>query len=170
MSGKSTYLRSAGINLVLAFSGAPVCARSFRCTPLEIYTCMRISDNLEKNISTFYAELLRIKTIVEATAGSRPIFFLLDEIFKGTNSLDRHTGAKILIKRLIQNGAIGLVSTHDLELGELAQEQSAVKNYHFQEHFKNNQLHFDYQMQPGVSTTRNALYLMKAAGIIVDQE
>ncbi len=90
----------------------------------------------------------------------------MDEIFKGTNSLDRHTGAKILIKKLIQNGAVGLVSTHDLELGELAVELPVVKNYHFQEYFKNNQLEFDYRLHPGVSTTRNALYLMKAAGVI----
>ena len=88
--------------------------------------------------------------------------------FKGTNSLDRHTGARILIKKLIQNGAIGLVSTHDLELGELAIEQPTVKNYHFQEQFNNNQLNFDYHLRPGISNTRNALYLMKAAGIIVD--
>jgi DNA mismatch repair ATPase MutS len=168
MSGKSTYLRTIGINLVLAFTGAPVCAATFCCAPLDIYTCMRISDNLEKNISTFYAEILRIKSIVEASAKSRPIFFLLDEIFKGTNSLDRHTGAKMLIQKLIQNGAIGLVSTHDLELGELAQEQPTVRNYHFQEHFQNNQLNFDYLLRPGLSKTRNALYLMKAAGIIVD--
>jgi DNA mismatch repair ATPase MutS len=130
---------------------------------------MRISDNLEKNISTFYAEILRIKSIVEATAGSENVFFLLDEIFKGTNSRDRHTGAKILIERLIQNGAIGLVSTHDLKLGELSQEQPAVKNYHFQEQFINNQLNFDYRLRPGISTTRNAMYLMKAAGIIDDE-
>jgi hypothetical protein len=170
MSGKSTYLRTAGINLVLAFAGAPVCAASFRCAPLDIYTCMRIADNLEKNISSFYAEILRIKSIVEASAGPRPLFFLLDEIFKGTNSLDRHTGAKILIKQLIRNKAIGLVSTHDLELGELAGEQPGVGNFHFQEHFKDDQLNFDYQLRPGVSTTRNALYLMKAAGIAPEEE
>jgi hypothetical protein len=169
MSGKSTYLRTAGINLVLAFTGAPVCAASFQCTPIEIYTCMRISDNLEKNISSFYAEILRIKTIVAATAGSRPLFFLLDEIFKGTNSLDRHIGAKILIKKLLQNNTIGLVSTHDLELGELAEELPTVSNYHFQEYFTDNQLNFDYQLQPGISKTRNAMYLMKAAGIVVDE-
>jgi hypothetical protein len=169
MSGKSTYLRTAGINLVLAFAGAPVCAASFQCTPVDIYTCMRISDNLEKNISSFYAEILRIKLMVAATVGSRPLFFLLDEIFKGTNSLDRHTGAKMLIKKLIQNNAIGLVSTHDLELGELAQELPTVGNYHFQEYFTNNQLNFDYQLRPGISKTRNAMYLMKAAGIVVDE-
>jgi hypothetical protein len=170
MSGKSTYLRTTGINLVLAFAGAPVCAASFRCALLDIHTCMRIADNLEKNISSFYAEILRIKSIVEASAGPRPVFFLLDEIFKGTNSLDRHTGAKILIKQLIRNKAIGLVSTHDLELGELAGEQSGVGNFHFQEHFKDGQLNFDYQLRPGVSTTRNALYLMKAAGIAPEEE
>ena len=170
MSGKSTYLRTVGINLVLAYAGAPVCAQIFQCTPMDIYTCMRVSDNLEKNISSFYAEILRIKTIVAATSGARPVLFLLDEIFKGTNSFDRHTGAKILIKKLIQNGAIGLVSTHDLELGELAQELSIVANYHFQEHFINGQLQFDYQLRPGISQTRNALYLMKAAGINVDEE
>ncbi|MGD9155765.1 MAG: DNA mismatch repair protein [Bacillota bacterium] len=170
MSGKSTYLRTAGINLVLAFAGATVCATSFRCALLDIYTCMRIADNLEKNISSFYAEILRIKSIVEASAQSRPVFFLLDEIFKGTNSLDRHTGAKVLIKQLIQNKAIGLVSTHDLELGELAREQPGVGNFHFQEHFTNNQLNFDYKLRPGISTTRNAWYLMKAAGITPDEE
>lgn len=170
MSGKSTYLRTVGINLVLAYCGAPVCAELFQCTLLDVYTCMRISDNLEKNISTFYAEILRIKSIVEASVKSRPILFLLDEIFKGTNSLDRHSGAKMLIKQLIQNGAVGLVSTHDLELGEMANELPTVKNFHFQEHFINNQLSFDYHLQPGISKTRNALYLMKAAGIVISEE
>lgn len=169
MSGKSTYLRTAGINLVLAYTGAPVCASSFRCTLLEIHTCMRIGDNLAKNISTFYAEILRIKSIVEATAGNRPVFFLLDEIFKGTNSIDRHTGAKMLIIKLIQNSAIGLVSTHDLELGELEIELKTVKNYFFQEHYENNRLRFDYRLHSGISTTRNALFLMKVAGVVDDQ-
>jgi hypothetical protein len=170
MSGKSTYLRTAGINLVLAYAGAPVCAAAFRCALCDIYTCMRIGDNLEKNLSSFYAEILRIKAIVAAASDSRPLFFLLDEIFKGTNSLDRHTGAKMLIKKLLRNNTIGLVSTHDLELGELAQEVGTVANYHFREYFNNNQLSFDYQMHPGISTTRNARYLMKIAGIVDDLE
>lgn len=170
MSGKSTYLRTAGINLALAYAGAPVCAASFRCTLFNIHSCMRIGDNLAKNISTFYAEILRIKSIVESSAGERPVFFLLDEVFKGTNSLDRHTGAKMLIKKLIQNGAVGLVSTHDLELGELEKELSSVKNGHFREHYHNNHLHFDYRLHPGISNTRNALYLMKAAGVVSDSE
>lgn len=165
MSGKSTYLRTIGVNLVLAYAGAPVCAKSFRCSIMNIYTCMRISDNLEKNISSFYAEILRIKKIVSAANKGEAIFFLLDEIFKGTNSLDRHLGAETLINRLGRENALGLVSTHDLELGELENKNPKIKNYHFQEHYKNNEIYFDYKLRPGVSTTRNAVYLMKLAGI-----
>ena len=166
MSGKSTLLRTLGINLVLAYAGAPVCAKSMECSRMDIYTCMRISDNLEKSISSFYGELLRIRKIVEATKEERQVFFLLDEIFKGTNSEDRHIGAKMLIRQLYHNNAIGLVSTHDLELGELEKEsEEVVKNYHFQEHYQDNQIYFDYKLRPGISTTRNALYLMKMAGV-----
>lgn len=165
MSGKSTLLRTAGINLVLAYAGAPVCAKRFRCSIMDVYTCMRVSDNLERNVSSFYAELLRIKRIVEAAGEGRNIFFLLDEIFKGTNSLDRHTGAKALVRKLSKANAIGLVSTHDLELGELGSESSKIRNYHFSEYYDNNNIRFDYKLKEGVSTTRNAIYLMKLAGI-----
>lgn len=166
MSGKSTLLRTAGINLVLAYTGAPVCAREFKCSIMDIYTSMRISDNLEKNISSFYAELLRIKMIIEAAKEGKRIFFLLDEIFRGTNSRDRHTGARILIKNLIKEGASGFISTHDLELGDLARESnSGVYNLHFKEYYKDGQIYFDYKLHPGISTTRNAIYLMKMAGI-----
>lgn len=166
MSGKSTFLRTAGINLVLAYAGAPVCARNFRASLMRICTCMRVSDNLEKNISTFYAEILRIKMIVTAASGKELVFFLLDEIFKGTNSADRHTGAKILIKKMSEKDAIGLVSTHDLELGELEAEMTGkIKNYHFQESYQNDQISFDYLLRPGISTTRNALFLIRSAGI-----
>ena len=168
MSGKSTFLRTAGVNLVLAYAGAPVYAKKFSCSIMDIYTSMRIKDDLEKNISSFYAELLRIKSVVEAVHKGRPIFFLLDEIFKGTNSIDRHTGGKILINKLSAEKVLGLVSTHDLELGELEEENSKVKNYHFQEHYKNNEIFFDYRLYPGVSTTRNAIFLMKMAGIDFD--
>ena len=170
MSGKSTFLRTIGINLILSYTGSPVCAKSFNTSIMEIYTCMRISDNLEESISSFYAELIRIKMIVSASKEGKQIFFLLDEIFKGTNSLDRHTGAKILIKQLQSCGAVGLVSTHDLELGELEKESTQkVKNYHFREYYKNNQIHFDYKLRPGVSTTRNALYLIKLAGLDIKE-
>ena len=170
MSGKSTLLRTVGINLVLAYTGAPVYAQSFSCSRLQIYTCMRVSDNLGENISSFYAELLRIKQIVSATRTDKRIFFLLDEIFKGTNSQDRHAGAKVLIRQLSKVGAIGMVSTHDLELGELEREsEQKIRNYHFREYYTNDQIQFDYKLRAGISTTRNAMYLIKMAGIDIDE-
>jgi Mismatch repair ATPase (MutS family) len=165
MSGKSTYLRTAGINLVLAYTGAPVCSKSFTAILSDIHTCMRVNDNLEKGISSFYSELIRIKTIVETANTGRKVFFLLDEIFKGTNSTDRHTGARVLIKKLCETNSFGLVSTHDLELCQLEQESPKIKNYHFQEHYDNGKILFDYKLRPGASTTRNAVFLMKMAGI-----
>lgn len=166
MSGKSTFLRTVGINLVLAYVGAPVCAKKFECSIMEIFTCMRISDNLEKNISSFYGELLRIKELVNKTKEERKVFFLLDEIFKGTNSIDRHTGAKILINKLSSKKVLGMVSTHDLELGSLEKENSNIKNYHFEEYYKNNKIYFDYKLRRNISNTRNAMYLMRIAGIV----
>jgi DNA mismatch repair ATPase MutS len=171
MSGKSTLLRTSGINLVLAYSGAKVCAESFCCSIMDIYTCMRVSDNLEKNISSFYAELLKIKNIVKASKDKKEIFFLLDEIFKGTNSLDRHIGAKVLINSLSKEKTLGLVSTHDLELGDLEEESgNKIKNYHFREYYKGDKIYFDYKLQKGISKTRNALYLMKMAGIEIEDD
>lgn len=168
MSGKSTLLRTAGINLVLAYAGAPVCAETFCCSIMNIYTCMRISDNLEENVSSFYAELLRIRKLVDATKEKEPVFFLLDEIFRGTNSKDRHTGAKVLIEKLSNENALGMVSTHDLELADIEEKNKKVRNYHFREHYKNNEIYFDYKLRSGVSTTRNAIYLMRMAGIEID--
>ena len=167
MSGKSTFLRTIGLNLVLAYSGAPVCAHSFSCSVMNVCTCMRISDNLEKNISSFYAELLRIKMIVEAVKTKGRIFFLLDEIFKGTNSYDRHHAAKVLISKA------GRKETHrhwypplDLELEILEKETNGqIANYHFQERYDNGQIKFVYKLRPGVSKTRNAIYLIEALGI-----
>lgn len=169
MSGKSTLLRTAGINLVLAYAGAPVCASWFQASLMEINTCMRVSDNLGENISSFYAELLRIKKIVTEAESGKKVFFLLDEIFKGTNSLDRHTGARVLVNKLSFTHSIGLVSTHDLELCELERENDRIANYHFQEYYKDGKIYFDYKLRPGPSTTRNALYLMQLAGINVDE-
>jgi len=169
MSGKSTLLRTAGINLVLAYAGAPVCASVFKCSVMEVFSCMRVHDNLEKNISSFYAELIRIKKLVEAVESGKHLFFLLDEIFKGTNSKDRHTGARMLIKKLSMEKVLGLVSTHDLELCDLDFEIDKVKNYHFQEYYKNNEIMFDYLLREGISKTQNAEYLMKMAGIEFDK-
>jgi len=169
MSGKSTFLRTVGINLVLAYAGAPVCASQFRCAHMSLWTSMRLSDNLEQSISSFYAELLRIKRIVEAARVEKPVCFLLDEIFKGTNSQDRHQGAKALITQLEREGAFGLVSTHDLELGDLEQaSEGRIRNYHFREEYQGGEIRFDYTLRPGVSTTRNALYLIRMVGIELD--
>lgn len=169
MSGKSTFLRTVGINLIMSYCGAPVCASRFNATIMDVYTCMRVSDNLEKSISSFYAEILRIKMIVDASKSSNKIFFLLDEIFKGTNSIDRHLGASMLIKQLSDSGASGLVSTHDLELGDLENKMSKISNFHFQEHYENGELRFDYKLRKGISTTRNAMHIIKMAGIEVDE-
>jgi DNA mismatch repair ATPase MutS len=169
MSGKSTFLRTVGSNLILAYTGAPVCAEQFSCSLMNLWTCMRVSDNLEQSISSFYAEILRIKKIVHAAKNDKPVFFLLDEIFKGTNSHDRHQGAIALINQLQKEGALGLVSTHDLELGELERESKGqIRNYHFREYYENQEIRFDYKLRTGISTTRNALYLIKLAGIEMD--
>lgn len=168
MSGKSTFLRTVGLNLVLAYIGAPSCAKEFECGVMKIYTCMRTKDNLEESISSFYAEILRIKLIIEACKRGENVFFILDEIFKGTNSRDRHTGATVLIKQLSRNGAIGMLSTHDLELCDLEETMKEVENYNFREYYEDNKIKFDYKLRSGKSTTQNAVYLMKLAGIDFD--
>lgn len=165
MSGKSTFLRTLGVNLVLAYIGAPVCAENFSCGIMNIYTCMRTKDNLEESISSFYAEILRIKLLIEACKRGEQVFFLLDEIFKGTNSKDRHIGATVLIKQLIENGGVGLVSTHDLELCDLENENKSIINYNFREFYKNDKIKFDYILRKGKSKTQNAIHLMRLAGI-----
>lgn len=169
MSGKSTLLRTAGINLVLAYAGAPVCARFFEASIMGISTCMRTKDNLEENISSFYAELVKIKRIVDETKSGKRVFFLLDEIFKGTNSQDRHAGARVLINKLSHTNSIGMVSTHDIELCELEKENKKISNYHFQEYYEEDKIKFDYILRKGPSTTRNALHLMRLAGIEVEE-
>lgn len=167
MSGKSTFLRTLGINLVLAYAGAPVCAQVLRCSLMHVYSSMQVHDNLEQRISTFYAELKRIKMIVDAAVLGKPIIFLLDEIFKGTNSRDRILGAKTVIRKLCTLSTIGLVTTHDLELGVLEKEHPQfIRNYHFTDTIYNNRLCFDYRLKPGVSQTTNAMALMKMIGIM----
>ncbi|MDF2985040.1 MAG: mismatch repair protein MutS domain protein [Eubacterium sp.] len=169
MSGKSTFLRTVGLSLVLTYMGLPVCAKSFSCPVMKVYACMRTSDNLGQSVSSFYAELLRVKMIVEAVDNEEKVFFLLDEIFKGTNSADRHTGAKMLITQLDKKRAWGLVSTHDLELADMEKESGGrIRNYHFKEYYRDNKIYFDYQLRKGVSDTRNAIYLMKMAGVNID--
>ena len=126
---------------------------------------MRTQDNLEESISSFYAEILRIKLVIEASKRGDRVFFLLDEIFKGTNSKDRHDGARILIEQLVNENAIGLVSTHDFELCDLEREKDWLVNYNFREYYEENKIKFDYVLRRGKSETRNAKHLMRLAGI-----
>jgi len=165
MSGKTTFLRTVGINLVLARCGSFVCAKEMVCPMFEVMTSMRISDDLNEGVSTFYAELKRIKSMIAFAQQNTQAFFLIDEIFRGTNSVDRLIGAKTVISKLNALGVSGMVSTHDLELCELAEIHIRIKNYSFSEHYTNDAIHFDYKIQPGVSKTTNAQYLMQMIGI-----
>ena len=164
MSGKTTFLRTIGLNLILAYVGAPVLADEMHCSQMHIYTSMRIRDDLTHGISTFYAELTRIKQIIEGAKANSSMLFLIDEIFRGTNSNDRIIGATSVVKALHTLGTIGAITTHDMELCHL-KEIIAVKNYHFSETYKEDTIHFDYQIKEGPSTTTNAKYLMKMVGI-----
>ena len=171
MAGKSTFLRSVGTNIVLATAGAPVCAKEFATPILQVYTSMRTQDALHENTSSFYAELKRLKFIIEAVKRQENIFFLLDEILKGTNSRDRHTGSKALIRQLIRDRGAGLVATHDLELGALAAEsEGSVENWCIEVAIEDGKLRFDYLLKPGVSQSFNATILMRQMGIEIDPE
>ena len=167
MSGKTTFLRSIGVNLVLAYAGGPVCAQAFEASVMKVFTSMRVHDDVSQGISTFYAELLRIKQMVEYSQKHRPMLVLIDEIFKGTNSADRLVGAKAVITQLAKPWCITLVSTHDFELCDLDKDP-AVKavNYHFSEYYVDDQIRFDYLMQPGRCQTTNAKQLMRMAGLL----
>jgi hypothetical protein len=166
MAGKSTYLRSIGVNIVLAMTGAPVCAKSFSVSRVQLISSMRITDNLEESTSTFYAELKKLKTIIDKVNAGEKVFILLDEILRGTNSLDRHTGSKALIKQLINKKAAAIIATHDLELATLKEDFSKhILNYHFDVQVSNDELYFDYMLKPGVCNSLNASILMKKIGI-----
>ena len=166
MGGKSTFLRSVGVNTVLALMGAPVCADSFSVSVIKLMSSMRVTDNLAENTSTFYAELKKLKTIIEAVNNNEKIFILLDEILRGTNSLDRHTGSVALLKQLIQKRAVAIIATHDVELAKLQTDYpQAIYNYHFDVQAKGNELYFDYKLKEGICQSMNASILMKNIGI-----
>jgi hypothetical protein len=166
MAGKSTYLRSIGVNTVLAMAGAPVCATTFILSPVQIISSMRIADNLEESTSTFYAELKKLKAIIDKVNAGEKIFILLDEILRGTNSLDRHTGSVALIKQLIKHKAACIIATHDVELAKLKDLYPGnILNYHFDVQVANDELYFDYKLKEGICTSLNASILMKKIGI-----
>ena len=167
MSGKSTYLRVVGINAVLAMMGAPVRARHLRLSRVAVGASMRVSDSLQKGVSHFYAEIKRLRQVVDLSS-SQPSLFLLDEVLQGTNSHDRRVGTEGVLRTLIRNSAIGLVTTHDLALTSLEQVfPERIRNVHFQERFEDDRLSFDYLLRPGVVTTSNGVELMKSIGLDV---
>jgi hypothetical protein len=168
MSGKSTYLRTCGVNVVLALAGAPVCARSLRLSRLAIGASIRIQDSLMEGASKFYAEITRLRHILDLTAGDVPVLFLLDEILHGTNSHDRRIGAEAVVRALIERGAIGLVTTHDLALARIAEEPGArLENVHFEDTLEGGKVCFDYRLRDGVVQRSNALALMREVGLDV---
>ena len=169
MSGKSTLLRTLGTNVALALAGAPVRARSLRLTPLAIGSSIQLHDSLAEGQSRFYAEITKLKSVLDLTAEPLPVLFLLDEILHGTNSHDRRAGAEALIRGLLDRGAIGLVTTHDLALANIAEDpaESRLWNVHFQDRLEDGRIRFDYRLREGTVTRSNALDLMRQVGLDV---
>jgi hypothetical protein len=168
MSGKSTLLRSVGLATVLAWAGAPVAAARLRISPLQPGASIRVTDSLQDNRSRFFAEITRIREIVDLTKDGRPVLFLLDELLSGTNSHDRRIGAAGIVRGLVHSGAIGLITTHDLALADIQQDLGpAAANVHFEDQMIDGQMVFDYRLRPGVVAHSNALELMRAVGLQV---
>lgn len=168
MSGKSTLLRSVGVAAVLAQAGAPVCASALRMSPLEVGASLHVVDSLQTGTSHFYAEITRVRQVVDLAEGGGALLFLLDEIFHGTNSHDRGIGAEAIVRALLDRGAIGLVTTHDLALTRVAEALAPrVTNVHFEDHVEDGRIAFDYRMRKGVVTKSNAIALMRSVGLPV---
>jgi hypothetical protein len=168
MSGKSTFLRTAGVNVVLAMAGAPVRAESLRMTPVNLGSSIRRVDSLQENRSSFYTEILRIREVFELTEGIAPVFFLFDELLEGTNSNDRKIGAEGLFRALLDRRAVGIVTTHDLALTEITGAlSSVVRNVHFQDYVEDGKMRFDHKLRDGVVAKSNALELMRLIGLKV---
>jgi hypothetical protein len=170
MSGKSTFLRTVGINLRLAFAGGPVNASSFSTSLFRLFTCIKISDSVTENYSYFYAEVRRLKALLSAVDASNPLplFFLIDEIFKGTNNRERRLGSEAYISALAGRDCLGIITTHDLDLVKLADKLPELKNYHFKEDIIDGRMVFDYLLRPGPSPTTNALKIMQMEGLPVE--
>ena len=170
MAGKSTFLRTAGVAMVLAMAGAPVCAELFHFRIMEVYTSMRTSDSLSRNESYFYAELKRLKDLIERLEDGKKVFVILDEILKGTNSTDKQKGSIALIRKMINLGATGIVATHDLSLTSLDKVfPERIKNKCFEVEIEGEQITFDYRLRDGITRKMNALILMKQMGLLPDE-
>ncbi len=170
MSGKSTFLRTIGVALVLTYSGAVVHAQRLQVSLMRLYTCIKISDSLNDGISYFYAEVKRLKGLLDALDAEQaiPVFFLIDEIFRGTNNRERLEGSRAYIKALVKRNGLGLLATHDLELVRLADDIPDISNFHFREEIREGRMVFDYTIRSGPSPTTNALKIMALEGLPVD--
>jgi len=168
MAGKSTFLRTIGVNLVLAMTGNVVCAKGFSFVPISIHTSVRTNDSLQKSESYFFAELKRLKAIIDRLEKGEKLFVIVDEMLRGTNSKDKHLGSIALTKQMINLKASGLIATHDIALGELINTYPGnIKNQRFEVEIENNKLVFDYLLKSGISQNLNAVFLMKKMGIII---
>lgn len=168
MSGKTTFLRTLAVNLALAYMGAPICGKELAASYMKIFTSMRVTDDVAHGISTFYAEILRIKSMAEYRKKNKPMLCLIDEIFKGTNSADRIVGAREAITRLSGKNSMTIVSTHDFELCSIEDKSgNGAVNYHFEEYYEDNELKFDYKIKNGRCTTTNARAILRMAGFDV---
>lgn len=168
MSGKSTLLRAVGLNTVLAMAGATVRAHRLRLAPLQVGASIRVNDSLQEGSSRFYAEISRLRRILELAGREPALLFLLDELLQGTNSRDRRIGAEGILRGLVERGAIGLVSTHDLALTDIATPAGlGLRNVHFQDDLADGRMRFDFKLREGVVTKSNGLELMRSIGLNV---
>ncbi len=170
MSGKSTFLRTLGINLCLAYSGGPVNASFMKFSPLKLFTCIKISDSVIDGISYFYAEVKRLKELLDKLDEEKkyPLIYLIDEIFRGTNNIERRKGSRAFVKALVERNSVGIISTHDLELVKLSEGSKQIQNFHFKEEIKNDKMSFDYKLRRGPCPTTNALKIMEIEGLPIE--
>ena len=167
MSGKTTLMRATGLNTVMALAGLPVCASSMKVSRVQVLTSMRVHDSLERGVSYFYAEVQRIKTVLDTAKLHRDrCLFFLDELFMGTNAKERQIASRQLLLMLLDLGAAGAVTTHDLSICELAKERpETIRNVHFRDEVKEGEMTFDYKLREGVVQTTNALEVLRRAGV-----
>jgi DNA mismatch repair ATPase MutS len=167
MAGKSTFLRTLGINMVLMYTGAPVCAKVFKIPVIDLVSSMRVSDSLKDDVSYFYAELQKLKMIRTMAESGRPILILLDEMLRGTNSKDKQQGSKAFMEALLNFNCLSLLATHDIMLGKMEEEHPLrIKNFCFEGLIQNDELFFDYKIRNGIAQNTNASFLMRKLGII----
>lgn len=168
MAGKSTFLRTLGINTVLALAGAPVCAEKMVLSPMLIFSYMRIRDSLNESTSTFKAELDRLQNLLEILQSDDKVYFLIDEMLRGTNSADKYLGSKAIIEKLISRNAVGIIATHDLQIAELEQKYPRyIRNFYFDIEIEGSEMKFDYKLKEGECKTFNASLLLRRLGIEV---